>query len=444
MSTGPQARFNAISPWVEPPADLQPALQGAATADVVIVGGGYAGLSAALRLRANGCDVVVLEQAFCGAGASGRNAGHLTPTIGKDVYTCIRQWGRERGLALAAFAKAAVAATEATIHELGIDCDYMPVGNIVAGLHPSHRKLLEQSAAATTAAGVPLEFLDAEAMAARGLPRAFTSGVFEPEGGHLHPGKYVQGLRRAAIRAGVRIHESTPVTALERGRRVRARTPLGAVKADRALVATNAYLDPDLARARGRLLPLELTLFRTAPLTDAQLAAIGWGGREGVYTAHEVMESYRIGADRRLVGGSKWIAYGPTARSSQTPPAGDLLRYDELVKARFPEVPDLAIESYWNGWIAATVDYLPVLDLGDGPVCSVLGCNGHGIALSSCFGTAAADHLLGVPRPDLDVFRRWLPPIPTGALRGLAFKVVAGPLERRDQRIDAEIRAGRA
>nr|QQZ52061.1 FAD-binding oxidoreductase [Phenylobacterium glaciei] len=143
---------------------------------------GYLGLSAALRLRRAGCEVALLEQSFCGAGASGRNAGHLTPTIGKDVYTCLRQWGVERGLALAAFAEAAVDATEARIAALNIDCDYVGNGNIVAGLHPAHRKPLEAAAAAMSAAGLPTSFLEDRDLRARGLPRAFRFGLLERRG----------------------------------------------------------------------------------------------------------------------------------------------------------------------------------------------------------------------------------------------------------------------
>ncbi len=136
--------FFETSPWIAGGVERQPPLAGAIRADVVIVGGGFTGLSTALSLREAGVDVALIERDHCGYGASGRNAGHLTPTIGKDFPTLVKYVGKDRAAEYARFADRAVHYTEAMITRLGVDCEYRPTGNIITGLHPRHRKPLAE------------------------------------------------------------------------------------------------------------------------------------------------------------------------------------------------------------------------------------------------------------------------------------------------------------
>ena len=112
--------FEEISGWIGEPQNPCPSLRGDQQADVVVIGAGYTGLSAAISRREQGVDVLVLEGDFAGAGASGRNAGHLTPTIGKDLPTLLRVFGEERAEALVRFADEAVEYTEHVIERLDI------------------------------------------------------------------------------------------------------------------------------------------------------------------------------------------------------------------------------------------------------------------------------------------------------------------------------------
>jgi glycine/D-amino acid oxidase-like deaminating enzyme len=295
--------FLEISPWIDAPADPRPPLDASTDADVVVVGGGYTGLSTALSLRAEGADVVVLEQDFAGSGASGRNAGHLTPTIGKDLPTLLRLFGRERAAALVQFADAAVDHTTEVLRKHEIDCDYVESGNLMAGLHAGHEPRLRKAAEAARALGADVRFLSSDALRERGVPPAFTSAVLEERGGGLHPGRYVQGLRSAALRAGVRLHEGTRVLELRDGAKVEALTEEGRVAAPAAVIATNAYT-ASLGRRRRHVVPVRVSLFETEPLDAATAEALDWRGREGVYTAHEILESYRPTAQGTITGGS--------------------------------------------------------------------------------------------------------------------------------------------
>jgi glycine/D-amino acid oxidase-like deaminating enzyme len=434
-----------ISPWLARPGDPQPPLEGDARADVAIVGAGYTGLSAALALRRAGADVVVLEREHAGFGASGRNAGHLTPTIGKDLPTLLMLFGGARAARLVAFAEHAVGCVETALREHAIDCDYVASGNVMAAVHPAHERRLRKAADVAARIGAQFEFLDRAEMRRRGLPPKFIAGTLEARGGTLDPGKYVSGLRRAALAAGVRLHEASAVREILEGPRVRLRTAHGTLDAGTLLLATNAY-SVELGRSKGTIFPLHDTLFETAPLSPEQRAALDWPGREGIYTAHESLESYRLTARGTLVGGSKGVryAYGSalTGGSTDATIAWNL----RVFRERFPSLASLPIAHTWGGWIAMTLNMLPALGRGGrhGNVHYALGYNGHGVAAATALGAALADVALGRPNAHADLLKPFAVPLPPEPLRWLFVRGLLGSLNTIDRRVDAALRRGSA
>jgi glycine/D-amino acid oxidase-like deaminating enzyme len=434
--------YNNISPWVEPPDVPCGPLRGDVRADVVVIGGGYTGLSTALELRAAGADVAVLEQDFAGSGASGRNAGHLTPTIGKDLPTLLGMFGRPRAEALVRFADDAVEHTERVIERLGIDCDYIGSGNVLAGVHPKQEARLRKAAATASELGGHVRFLSGEQMRERGMPRSFLFGVLEERGGTLHPGKYVLALRRAAIAAGVRLYEDTRVDALEDTAPVRVRTAEGTVTADRAVLATNAYT-PALGWKKRTVAPLRVSLFETEPLDPQQLGMLGWRGREGVYTAHEILESYRLTVRGTIVGGSKIVRYawGNALPGGFDP---DAFRFIERgFRDRFRELGPVKIATFWGGWIALTLDFLPMIGSAGahGNVCYGFGYAGHGLAQATYMGALLAERVHGRVHPSEAALARKERAWPPEPLRWLGAKLLAGTLAAVDARTDRQIRA---
>src|SRR5688572_3847157 len=135
MTLAGGTHLTTFSGWIDPPDDPLPSLEGELECDVAVVGGGYTGMAAALRLAERGVDVALLESAFCGWGASSRNAGQLTPTIAGDPQLLATVY-RRRASKLIRFADAAVHSTEGLIERHAIDCDYEPVGNVSAALSP--------------------------------------------------------------------------------------------------------------------------------------------------------------------------------------------------------------------------------------------------------------------------------------------------------------------
>ncbi len=438
------APFLPISGHIEAPPERTAPLDGDARADVAIVGGGLTGLSTALALRRAGVDTVLLEREFCGFGASGRNAGHLTPTIGKDLPTLLLLYGKERTAALVRFADHCVRRTEALIKELGIDCDYVPSGNVMAVVHPKHEKRLRRAAEVANEVGAAVRFLEPQEMRARGLPPAFLCGAHEEAGGTLDPGKLVLGLRRAALAAGVRIHEGTRVTELVRGAKPEIRAARGTVRAEHVVIATNAWTR-EIGSPGERIVPLYVTLFETEPLSEAQLAALGgWRGREGLYTTHEILESYRLTAQRTIVGGSKAVRYVYGARPDRGGP--DERIQTTIIRAfrdRFPELADLEVARFWGGWIAMTINFLPSIGrLGDeGSLWHALGYNGHGVALATAVGDILADGLLGRDSEWARVFPKPAPTLPPEPFLWLTARGLLAFFGTIDRVTDARLRA---
>jgi gamma-glutamylputrescine oxidase len=433
------------SPWLADvsPLEVAPPLAGERRVDVAVVGAGYTGLGAALALREEGLSVAVIERDFAGFGASGRNAGHVTPTIGKDLPTLLRVYGPERARRYVSLVETAIAYVEALIERHGIDCDYHPAGNVIAAVHPRQHPRLERAADAAAALGLRAEWLSPEAMRKRGLPASFTAGVLEPLGGTLHPGRYVRGLRRAALASGAELYERTPLVAIEEGPRPLVRTPDGALRADRVVLATNAYA-PETGYLRWTALPLWVSAFRTAPLTPAQREALDWPRREGIYTAHEILESYHLCADGRIVGSSKTVRYGYAGHPLPERHPPSFARLERAFRERFPGLA-VRIEDFWSGPTSFALDFLPAIG-STGRYRNLLHAiayAGHGIPLASYAGRILADWIVGRDGPGRVLVGRRSVPLPPEPLRWLVVQSLLGLLGRMDARLDARVRRAR-
>src|SRR5690606_22514466 len=278
-------------------------------------------------------------------------------------------------------------------------------------------------------------------MRERGLPPAFLCGVFEERGGTLDPGRYVLGLRRAALAAGVRLFEDTRVTDIEEGPRVRLRTPSGSVAAERVVIATNGYT-PLLPWRRRAVIPLACSLFETEPLSAAQREQLGWPGGEGIYTAHETLESYRVSARGSVVGGVKTVRY---RYGSRLPAADDPRSFaiiEAAFRARFPALRGVAMRHFWSGWMGFAPDFLPLLGVAGAHrhVHLAIGFAGHGVAQATLMGELVAEQLQGRQHPLAAPLARRTFAWPPEPLRWLAARAVQGALDALDARTDRRAR----
>ena len=365
-----------------------PRFEGEARADVVVVGGGFTGLSAALHLAEHGASVALLEAAEIGWGASGRNGGQVIPGLKLDPDELEAVFGREPGGRLAD----AVGGSADLVFELiarhRIDCQPLRAGWIQAAHTPAALGALERRAAQWQRRGAPIETLSADAVAARLGTAVYCGGLLDARGGAIQPLAYARGLARAAQAAGARLFERSPARRLTReGARWRIASAHGAFAAEHVVIGTNAYTDdlwPGLARS---LLTVQSIQVATPPLGHNLAGRILAGG-ECVSEAKKIAVYYRRDAEGRFLIGGR----GPTADVDS--PAMHTALERKLARL-FPEIDRSALEFRWSGRIALTLDGLPHLHEPAPGLHIGVGYNGRGIAMATLMGRMLAERVGG-------------------------------------------------
>lgn len=440
-------KFRSLGGWVEKPDDLQPTLKGHEHADVIVIGAGFAGLSAALELRSLGADVIVLEQEFAGFGASGRNAGYLLGSMGIDFAVFKNRVGVEKAKQFVRFYDEAVTYVEGRFKQLGISCDYTPSGVLRAVVHSSQEKRLHMDMALGEQLGSSTRFVGEVEMRARGIPPAFLFAA-EQRGGTLNPGKYIAGLRQAAIKAGVKLYEYSPLLSFSEGESISCRTAHGSASAPVMLLATNAYT-PQLGMLRNKVAAIRVSAIETKRLSAQQLAALGWEGREGIITPHYIMESHRLTAHGTLVLTVKDLGY---AYGSKTPNIPDHRAYGALAQVlseRYPALKGLEIDRCWSGYVSGAYDFLPVFGAtGEKQnIFFTAGCSGHGLAGQSFMGSLLAAQINGKTPDLLTALQHKTPSMLPEPLQWCAIHSAFAAVRLMDARTDRRVRkdsAGKA
>ncbi|MFJ6726017.1 NAD(P)/FAD-dependent oxidoreductase [Streptomyces sp. NPDC091281] len=344
------------------PAVREP-LPGDTTADVVIVGGGYTGLWSAYYLKKAdpALRVVVLEQRFCGYGASGRNGGWLYNGIaGRDRYAKLH--GRDAAVRLQRAMNATVDEAVRALADEGIDADVHQGGVLEVARTPAQAARLKAHHAHELAYGeTDRELYGARETAERIRVAGAVGSSWTPHGARVHPVKLVKGLAATVEALGVAVYESTPVTEIAPGRAV---TPYGTVRAPYVLRCTEGFT-AGLKGQKRTWLPMNSSLIATEPLTDAQWAAIGWDGREALGDmAHAYMYAQRT-ADGRIAIGGRGVPYrygSRTDHDGRTQRATvEALR--EILVGFFPALAATRIAHAWSGVLGVPRDWCATVTL---------------------------------------------------------------------------------
>ena len=293
-----------------------PALCEPVFADVVVVGGGFTGISTALHAAEGGADVVLLEAGEPGFGASGRNGGQVVPGLKLQPDEVVKVFGPRVGERFVRFGGECPDLLFSLIERHGIDCAASRDGHIVA-VH-SERLLpqMEDRQRQWRKLGVELELFDREETNRRTGAAGYVAGLLDRRGGSLNPLSLARGIARAAIKAGARIYGLSPATTLRRiGDKWRVGTPNGAVFADQVVLATNGYTDglwPGLAQS---IVPVYSYQLATKPLSDNIRSNILPDGHV-VSDTRRLLAYFRKDPEGRLVLGGRGLFRDTAIHSS--------------------------------------------------------------------------------------------------------------------------------
>ncbi len=385
-----------VSFWFDPLPEPGPGLPGDAEADVAIVGGGFTGLWTAYYLAKArpGLRITVLEQRFCGYGASGRNGGWLTNSItgGRASY--------------AAAGKSAVeefqAAMNQTVDEViriaaeeGIDADLLRGGELTVARNPAQWQRAQAFAAAEAQwRGADVVLLSAPELAERLQVAGGLGGTWQPHCARLNPVKLLRGLLRTVRSLGVQVFESSKVLSIEPGL---VRTERGEVRAPQIVRATEGFT-AQLPGLRRRWLPLNSSMIVTEPLGPEAWNRIGWQGGETVGDfAHVYMYAQRTADGRIALGGrGKPYRFGSAVDADGATPEATLASLTKLLREMFPAAAPARIEHVWSGTLGVPRDWRASVtyDAGTG-LAAAGGYVGTGVATTNLAGRTLRDLLLG-------------------------------------------------
>lgn len=377
-----------------------PQLHDTVQTDVLVVGAGFAGLSAALELARQGLSVVVLEADRIGSGASGRNGGQAIVGFASGQAPLEQQLGAQDARRAWDMSVQAVDLIEQRVAEHRIACDWQRGYTYVAD-SPRKAAALQAEIRALERLGVACEVAEGAAVSEWVDSPRYVMSSHERRSGHLHPLKYALGLAGAARQAGVRIFENSPVTGLQRGKTLVALTQRGRVTARFGLLAGNCTLPeygplvaPEIA---ARIMPVGTYMIATEPLEPALCQRL-IARNAAVCDNNFVLDYFRFSADHRMLFGGR-VSY-----TTRTP--RDLRRVMANRMAQvFPVLKTAPVAFVWGGFVDISMNRAPDFGRLSDNLYYLQGFSGHGVALTGLAGQLVAEAVAG-QAGRFDVFAR--------------------------------------
>jgi glycine/D-amino acid oxidase-like deaminating enzyme len=427
--------------WLAGPGrpDAAGALAGEEHCDLLVVGGGYSGLWTALiaKERDPGRDVVLVEADRIGGAASGRNGGFCAASLTHGAFNGLARWPQEFDL-LQDLGRRNLDAIEETLTRHGIDAEFERTGEIDVATAPYQWEELREAAELAARHGLDLELLDRDQVRAEVDSPTFHGGLYDRDGVALvHPAKLAWGLQRAAARLGVRIYEHTPATDLVRnGPALAVRTPYGRVRAHHVALASGVF--PSLLRrVRPYTVPVYDYALVTEPLDDAQLASVGWRGRQGLGDSANQFHYFRLTADQRVLWGGYDAIYprGGRMHASYEHRPRTYLTLARHFFACFPQLEGVRFSHVWGGAIDTCTRFSAFFGTAHGGRAAyAAGYTGLGVGATRFGAEVMLDLLAGrsTERTGLQMVRRKPLPFPPEPLASAGIGLTRWSLARAD------------
>ncbi|GAA1516802.1 FAD-dependent oxidoreductase [Streptomyces albidochromogenes] len=444
MRTAAQSLSGAkpVSFWLDDPDKPapQPALTGDERCDLLVVGGGYSGLWTALlaKERDPGRDVVLIEGHEVGWAASGRNGGFCAASLTHGLSNGLSRWPGELAK-LEELGERNLDAIEAAVAAYGIDCDFERTGEIDVATEPHQlEELKEMYEEARKLGFTGLELLDRDQVRAEVDSPTFIGGLFDRRGvAMLHPAKLAWGLKQACLGLGVRIYEHTRgLDLVSAGAGMAVRTPYGRVFARRVALGTNIF--PSLVkRVRPYTVPVYDYALMTEPLTEEQLASIGWRNRQGLGDSANQFHYFRLSADNRILWGGYDAVYpfGGRLSAEMDHRPQTYLKLAEHFFRCFPQLEGVNFSHAWGGAIDTCSRFSAFFGTAHaGKVAYAAGYTGLGVG-STRFGADVMLDLLDgerTERTELEMVRSKPMPFPPEPFAWAGIGITKWSLARSD------------
>lgn len=376
--------------WLDEPYAPRAGLSGDATADIVVLGGGVTGISAAYFLVSRGCRVALVERDVLASGATGRNAGFLLCGVANTYSVAVKSHGRERARALWSLSRDNHALLRGLVEQEKIECLYARRGSTTLALSEQEAKALSRSAAQLAEDGFRAEFLD-DTAAARAFPGSgVLAGLHHPDDGEIHPARFVRGLALAAENRGARIYERTPVSAIHGSAdSVTLETPGGKLSASMLLLAANAYTALLHPYFDGSIVGMRGQMFATEPCPERLIP-------NPVYVDFG-FEYFRQLADGRiLAGGGRRASLDTELTYVDRPTEKVQGAIESFLYSCFPAARRLRITHRWAGIMGFSCDELPNVGPVPGSVNTYVaaGYHGHGMGYAVVAAKSVSEMML--------------------------------------------------